>query len=122
MQNSDATILIVDDDPLHLTLYSWILQRQGYKCKTAQVKSTSVDLPQDPAVDLVLLDYRLSSSLTALDVVQQLKKVFVTTPIVVLSDMQWMPDDMRGHATAFINKGDPARMLETVASVLRKAD
>jgi DNA-binding response OmpR family regulator len=118
MPTTDATILIVDDDPLHLTLYSWILQRQGYKCRTAQVKSTSVDLPSDAAIDLVLLDYRLSSSLTPLEVIQQLKAAFAATPIVVLSEMQWMPDDMRGHAAAFINKGDPARLIETIASVL----
>lgn len=121
MPNEDATILIVDDDPLHLTLYSWILQRQGYKCRTAQVKSTTVDLPSDTTIDLVLLDYRLSSSLTPLEVVQQLKKAFASAPVVVLSEMQWMPDDMRGHAAAFINKGDPVRLLETVASVLNKS-
>lgn len=118
MPAQEPTILIVDDDRLHLTLYTWILQGQGYKCKTALVKSTSVDWPADTAVDLVLLDYRLSSSLSAADVVTQLKSTFASVPIVVLSEMQWMPDDMRGHAKAFVNKGDPKKLLETIAAVL----
>jgi DNA-binding NtrC family response regulator len=119
MPAQDTTILIVDDDQLHLTLYTWILQGQGYKCKTARVKSTSVDLPTDAAIDLVLLDYRLSSSLTAMDVAEQLKKAFPSTPIVILSEMQWMPDDMKDHAHAFINKGDPKRLVETINGILQ---
>ncbi len=114
-----STILIVDDDQLHLTLYTWILQGQGFKCKTAQVKSTSVDLPSDSAIDLVLLDYRLSSSLTAVDVARQLKTAFPSVPIVILSEMQWMPDEMKGHAQAFINKGDPKLLVETIRGIIQ---
>ncbi len=124
MPAREATILIIDDDELHLTLYTWILQGQGYKCLTALVKSTSVDLPlpqnedEDGAIDLVLLDYRLSSSLSAVDVVLLVKKAFASVPIVVLSEMQWMPDDMREHAIGFVHKGDPNRLVETIGRIL----
>ncbi len=118
MPAREATILIIDDDDLHLTLYTWILQGQGYKCQTALVKSTSVDLPQDGAIDLVLLDYRLSSSLSAVDVVLLVKSAFASVPIVVLSEMQWMPDDMREHAIGFVHKGDPNRLVETIGRIL----
>jgi DNA-binding NtrC family response regulator len=119
MPVQETTILIVDDDQLHLTLYTWILQGEGYQCKTALVKSTSVDLPSDAAVDLVLLDYRLSSSLSPLDVIEQLKGAFPSVPIVILSEMQWMPDDMKNHVQAFINKGDPKRLVETINSIVQ---
>ena len=119
ISREDVTILIVDDDPLHLKLYSWILQRKGYKCATALVQSSSVDLPEDDPVHLVLLDYRLKSALTAADVVSQIREKFASVPIVVLSDMQWMPDDMRGKAVAFVNKGDPKLLLQTISEVLQ---
>jgi DNA-binding NtrC family response regulator len=119
MTSSGPIILIVDDDQLHLTLYTWILQRQGYKCETALVKSTSVDLPQISVVDLVLLDYRLNSSLSSVDVAEKIKNVFPAAPIVILSEMQWMPDDMKDNAVAFINKGDPKRLVEVVNDVLQ---
>jgi CheY-like chemotaxis protein len=118
MLSKNVTVLIVDDDPLHLTLYTWILQSDGYKCATALVKGTSVELPSEAAIDLVLLDYRLSSSLTSLDVIHRLRSTFAPVPIVILSELQWMPDDVRDHAVAFVNKGDPRRLLETIAAVL----
>ena len=120
MKQDQSTILIVDDDPLHLKLYSWILERQRYQCKTAEVKSTSVEIPADAAVDLVLLDYRLDSSVTPLDVIHQLRSAFGQVPILILSDLQWMPEDMREHAAAFIHKGDPKMLLETIAGVLKE--
>jgi CheY-like chemotaxis protein len=117
--SKDATVLIVDDDSLHLTLYTWILQRDGYKCTTALVKSKSVDLPSQVAVDLVLLDYRLNSSLTTLDVIDRLRSAFASVPIVLLSEVPWMPDDVREHVTAFVSKGEPKHLLETLAAVLQ---
>jgi DNA-binding NtrC family response regulator len=112
------TILIIDDDPLHLKIYTWILEREGYHCRTALVGSKTVELPQEEKIDLVLLDYRLSSSLTAPEVAMQLKTFFPGVPIVVLSEMPWMPEDMGAHAIAFINKGNPQRLVNTVADVL----
>jgi DNA-binding NtrC family response regulator len=119
MPAREATILIIDDDQLHLTLYTWILQAEGYKCESALVQSTSMDLPSDAGIDLVLLDYRLSSSLSPLNVIEQLKRKFPAAPIVILSEVQWMPDDVRDHAQAFINKGDPKRLVETIHGILR---
>ncbi len=119
MPVQEPTILIVDDDRLHLKLYTWILQAEGYKCESALVQSTSVDLPSEAAIDLVLLDYRLSSSLTPVDVIQQLRQQFPAAPVVILSEMQWMPDDVKNHAHAFVNKGDPKGLVETINGILQ---
>ncbi|MBV9435429.1 MAG: response regulator, partial [Acidobacteria bacterium] len=105
-------------DPLHLKIYTWILEREGYDCRTALVGETSVDLPQDASIQLVLLDYRLSSRLRATEVAQRAKEAYPDVPIVVLSEMPWMPDDMNQHAIAFINKGNAKRLIETVAAIL----
>jgi DNA-binding NtrC family response regulator len=120
MTAQETTILIVDDDRLHLKLYTWILQAEGYKCESALVQSTSVELPSDATIDLVLLDYRLSSALSPVDVIEQLKSKFPHAPIVILSEMQWMPDDVKNHAKAFINKGDPKRLVETISGILQE--
>jgi len=119
MRPPENTVLIVDDDSLHLTIYRWILEREGYHCRTALVGNTSVELPVSDLIDLVLLDYRLSSSLTAPTVAEQVKSAFPTAPIVVLSELPWMPEDIRACAAAFVNKGEPKRLLETIAGVLQ---
>lgn len=116
----DATILIVDDDPLHLKIYTWILQREGYRCLTAVVGSTSVELPAEEPVNLVLLDYRLNSSLQAPEVARQVQSAYLSVPIVVLSEAPWMPDDMKDLAAAFVNKGNPKLLTETVNNVLER--
>jgi len=119
MQTQENTVLILDDDPLHLTIYRWILQREGYQWRTALVGSTYVQLPARERIDLVLLDYRLSSSLTAPTVAEQVKSAFPEAPSVVLSELPWIPDDLRAYAAAFVNKGEPKRLIETLAAVLR---
>ncbi len=114
----ESTILVIDDDEIHLSLYTWILEGQGYKCKTALVGRTSLDLPEDGAIDLVLLDYRLNSSLTAVDVVLLVKRTLASVPIVILSEMQAMPEDMRDHVAGFVRKGDPKRLVDTIDGIL----
>ena len=109
------TVLVIDDNEQHLKIYCWMLQRSGYECIPALVDSTSVQLPTSRTICLVLLDYRLNSSLTAADVAEQLKAGFPSAPIVILSELPWMPDDAQGYARAFVNKGEPERLLETVA-------
>jgi CheY-like chemotaxis protein len=113
-----ATILIVDDNPSHLKLYSWIVEQRGWNATTALVGSTKVDLPDTAPIDVILLDYRLSSTLTAMDVAKLLKQNYPLAPIVVLSEMPWMPDDMRGQAAAFVHKGEPQRLLDTLEAIM----
>lgn len=113
------TVLILDDDPTHLKIYSWILERSGYQPVTALVGSRSVELPENTYVDAVLLDYRLASELTAVDIAKRLKQVFRAAPVIVLSEMPWMPDNIAPHAAAFVHKGEPQQLLDTLATVLR---
>ena len=110
-----GTVLIIDDDEQHLKIYCWMLQRQGYECLPALVGSTSVDLPETKKVCLALLDYRLKSSLTAADVAERLKTDFPKIPIVILSELPWMPQDAQAYAQAFVHKGEHERLFETVA-------
>ncbi len=113
------TVLIVDDDPSHLKIYSWIVERGGYRTVPLLAWAQPLAIPQAEPIDLVLLDYRLGESFTAADVVEQVKTAFPSAPILVLSDMMYMPDGMEGHATAFIRKGHPEQLLETLATYLK---
>ena len=111
-----ATILILDDDPLHLQLYSWMMKKEGYNALGALVGSDSVELPEAQPIDLVLLDYRLNSSLTAREVAAIVKEKFAGATIIVLSELPWPPDDIKDFAAAFVNKGDPAILMRSIAS------
>jgi hypothetical protein len=59
------TILMIDDDPQHLQIKSWILSQAGFRIVTEVVGRNSLSVPEQgrPAADL--LDYRLSNVLTS---------------------------------------------------------
>jgi CheY-like chemotaxis protein len=111
------TILIIDDDPLHLQLYSWMMKKEGYQAVTALVGSDSVELPAGERVDLVLLDYRLSSSLTAAEIARLVKEKYPEPPVIVLSELPWPPDDIQEFAAAFVSKGEPDILMRSIASL-----
>ena len=101
MPNEQQTALILDDDPSHLKIYSWIVERAGFKCQTVLVRSSSVDLPSAQPLAVVMMDYRYSSSLTAADIMQSVKEKYPGVPVIVLSEVFDLPTDMASHATAF---------------------
>jgi CheY-like chemotaxis protein len=112
------TVLLVDDDPSQLKLYSWIVGRGGYRPVTALVGSSSVAFPRDRQIDVAVMDYRLSSELTARDVARHLRMEYPNVPIVLLSEMLWMPDEMKGVVDRFVSKGEPERLLELLAELV----
>src|SRR5690348_3281068 len=105
---SAATVLLVDDDPSQIKLYRWILERGGFAVVSALVGGSSVSLP-DPErvfVDVVLLDYRLSSELSAAAVAAMARNKFPMAPIVVLSELPFMPEAAKEFADGFVQKGE----------------
>lgn len=114
------TVLLIDDDPSHLKLYGWIVERASFAVRKALVRRTSVDLPdaENNRIDVVLMDYRLKSELTAKDVANQVQAVFPGVPIIVLSELPFMPEDAKLFAHSFVTKGEPEKLLETLAEIV----
>lgn len=111
-------VLVIDDSADHLRLFSRILTKAGYRCSTALVGSRSVDLTTAGHVDVVTLDYRLQSTLRAVDVANLVREFHPEAPIIVLSELEWMPDDMKPFAFAFVRKGEPEELLHTLEEAL----
>jgi DNA-binding NtrC family response regulator len=108
-------VLIIDDDPTHLRIYGWIVTQAGFEALPALVTANRIDFPERPA-DLVLLDYRLTRQMTALEAVGQARSRYPGIPIIVLSDIYDLPADIAPHVQAFVRKGEPAQLVHTVAS------
>lgn len=112
------SILVVDDDPSHLRIYGWIMNAAGFHPVTAQVLANEICFPESGKFDVVVLDYRLTGTMTAVEAAQQIREKYPQPPIVILSDVFGMPDDIAPYAKKFVRKGEPEKLISTIKSLL----
>lgn len=118
MQASHPKVLIVDDDPMHLEIYSLLIGQAGYESLPTLVKFSGTDLPRDGSIGLALLDYRLNSIKTSPQYAQEIRALYPTIPIIVLSDLWSLPADIAPFVTGFVRKGEPGKLLEAITRYL----
>ena len=105
--------MFVDDDPQHLKLYQWVIERGPFTVLPLLVGNGKWELPEERP-DIVALDYRLKGPYTAVEIAKQLRDKYPKTPIVVLSELEWIPDDVTPYSVAFVSKGEPQLLLSTL--------
>jgi len=116
--DSKGSILIIDDNPVHLELYRMILEQAGFKGVPLLVSYGGMQFPGAESVDAVLVDYRLGPYMTAINAVQQVRERFPTVPILILSDLYDPPSDTAPYVQAFVRKGNPEDLLTALRQVL----
>ena len=118
MTSGQSKVLIVDDDPSHLEIYTLLMKQAGFEPVAALAQFVGVDLPQNEPIRLVLLDYRLNSLKTSAEIAQEVRILYPAAPIVVLSDLWSLPADVEPFVDAFVRKGEPAKLIETVSRLI----
>lgn len=113
-----TTVVIIDDDPTHLRIYGWIIAQAGYVALPALVTGDRIDFSAQSA-DVVVLDYMLTGKLTAVAAAEAVKVRYPEAPIIVLSDVYDLPADIAPYARAFVRKGEPAKLVSTLAEIAR---
>ncbi|MGH9585687.1 MAG: response regulator, partial [Acidobacteriaceae bacterium] len=110
----DHSVLIIDDDPVHLQIYGWILKSAGFLPFPALARNEGVDMPANQKIDVVVLDYRLTGGLKAADAAKLVNQAYPDAPIILLSDLFGIPDDIAPYVKAFVRKGEPEKLILTV--------
>ena len=118
MDSSHPKVLILDDDPMHLEIYGLLMKQAGYEALPTLVKFTGTEIPRGQHLGLVLLDYRLNSVKTSPEFAQEIRQIYPSVPIVVLSDLWSLPTDIAPFVSGFVRKGEPAKLIETVSRFL----
>lgn len=121
MQN-DRGVLIIDDDPVHLQIYGWILKSAGFLPFPALANSNGVDIPTNQSIDVVVLDYRLTGGLKATDAANLVNQALPDVPIILLSDLYGVPDDIAPYVRAFVRKGEPEKLIAAVKKYAHLSD
>ncbi len=111
-------VLILDDYPDHLRIYSLLVQQAGYASIPCLVRRAGPELDPTLAVALVLLDYRLDCEMPTSAIAGLIRQTWPGVHIILLSDIQGLPLEMEPLVTCFVQKGDPARLIATLAQLL----
>lgn len=114
MQSGRPKVLILEDDPMHLEIYSLLMKQAGYDTLPTLVRFVGTEIPRREWIGLVLLDYRLNSTKTSPEFASEIRALYPTVPIIVLSDLWSLPADIAPFVDGFVRKGEPAKLIETV--------
>ncbi len=114
MQAIRPKVLIVDDDPSHLEIYGLLASQAGYDSVPVLVRFSGPEYPAESEIQLVLLDYRLDSEKTSIDIAEELRARYPSAPILLLSDVWSLPPEIAPYITEFVRKGEPAKLISTL--------
>ena len=112
------SVLIIDDDPVHLQIYRFIVESAGFRGLPILVNVRGLEFPGHEPVHAVLLDYRLAPNISARDIALQVKARYPSVPIVLLSEMYDLPADVAAIVQGFVRKGHPEKLLETLRELV----
>ena len=123
----EATILLVDDDPVNVRLVTLILNREGYETIVASDGSQGLKMAQDEGPDLVLLDLMLPG-MDGFEVLRRLRADSRTAelPVIVVSAQAQLTDEhtaLEIGANAYVTK--PFRrgeLLPLIRSLLEELE
>ena len=79
-----ARLLIVDDDPGHLSTLKTITRSWGYAVETADDGENAVNLVQSDPVDLVLMDVRMAR-MSGIQALEQIKAYNPAIPVIIMT-------------------------------------
>jgi DNA-binding response OmpR family regulator len=120
--NPKSSILIVDDNPVHLELYRMIVEQAGYRGLPVLVSYNGMQFPHAEPVDAILLDYRLGPHMSCFNAVKQVRERYPSVPILILTDLYDPPSDTAPFVQAFVRKGNPEDLLLALRGVLKEAN
>jgi CheY-like chemotaxis protein len=115
------TVLLVDDDPAHLQIYSGALKNAGYRPIAAVIGQSGVSFPEHENPSLVLMDYRFNSRLGPQEVAALVRDRYPAAKLVLFSSLPELPADMTSVVDGFIRKRDPEILVQGLAMWLERA-
>ncbi|MEX2238325.1 MAG: response regulator [Dehalococcoidia bacterium] len=122
LQSAGATVLVVEDDERIQRLVQIVLKGEGYKVRQATNGRQALDMINDEAPDLVLLDLMLPV-LDGWALRERLKQKPATAaiPILVMSAVRNLPQTARELDVAgYLSK--PFEIDDLIRSVRRQVD
>jgi len=106
LQPADVTLLVVDDDPNSLDIAARLLQRQGYRIRTASNGEECVRIATSEPIDLILLDVMMPG-MDGFAVCTALRAAGLRIPVILLTakdDVDTRLEGMHQGVSEFLTK------------------
>jgi len=84
MSQKPTKILVVDDDPGHLTSLKTVIKSWGYAVETADDGDAAIDTVKSTPVDLILMDVRMAR-ISGIEALSQIKVYNPSIPVVIMT-------------------------------------
>lgn len=115
---SNASILIIEDDPEQIRAYSKALR--GYRLTCVTTASAALESLAESLPDVILLDHILEDGERGVDFLPQLKAVAAHVPVIVISgtlDIKKKLQALQGPNSAHYTLEKPVGLVELEATV-----
>jgi len=112
----EATIVVVDDEPMVRNVLEQLLQRKGYTIKGVSSSKEALELIKNNRVDLVVTDIAMPE-MTGLELLQVVKKAYPQIGVIIMTGYgdaysvkealnlgadEYLTKPFRGHEVALI--------------------
>ena len=120
------TILIIEDDPFILDIYTTKLRESGFSVETSLDGKNCIDKVQEIKPDLILLDLVLPN-VDGWEIIEQIKAMeeFKDLPIIILSNLSQKSDVEKGlnlGAVKYLIKSNytPSEVVDQIKETLKQ--
>ncbi len=115
MKSSDPLVLVVDDEPHMCNALRRILEKEGYRVRTALNGRTALDLIKEKKPDVILLDI-LMPGIDGREINRRVRELSPTTKIIYFTAKVKPTDpsmlkELRSEVDAFIAKPATAKQI-----------
>lgn len=118
MAAQNTAILCVDDETGALAVRKRLLEAAGYRVMAVRSAEEAIGLFQSDSFDLVICDYWMPGT-NGIATSREIRRINKSIPLIILSGLSPLPDEMIGIADRWIAKGEgPEFLLRAIRSLL----
>ncbi|MDV7339540.1 EAL domain-containing protein [Terasakiella sp. A23] len=103
----EASILVVDDDPVMLKLVAYFFEQKNYAVESCASANEAMAVLREKPFDLVILDHYMSPGISGLEMLKEIRADGIDVAVVMLtgaSDQELVIESMQSGALDFIKK------------------
>ncbi|WP_417798179.1 EAL domain-containing protein [Terasakiella pusilla] len=122
--HNDASILVVDDDPIVLKLVTHFLELKKYKVVGCINALEAYDVLQKNVFDLVILDHYMSPGISGLEMLKRMRDEGNDVAVVMLTgsnDQELVIEAMQSGALDFIKKSKGKKFFDKLEQAVLRA-